>query len=272
MPLTGNLREFDLASLIQFISGKVETGTLVIQRSYRSGNIYFKNGRVIHATAGNLLGMDAFFDLFTWNEGNFEFKSGNLPDIPTSIDLSPEALILEAARVVDEWQSKRQQLKSLTCVPYFVNPEFAIPSAVQVLLLRKKPETMTYEEKERLILANIDGRRDFATVARMSGVVTLMAISVVLENISLGRLAIKDLVDLQEIVPELTGSISSPFMPIQKMIKAIDGNRNLEEILLEIEEERGKIIPEFVNLVKARRIRLKKGSEYLSRLEQERLY
>ncbi len=272
MPLTGNLREFDLASLIQFISGKTETGVLVIQRSYRSGNIYFRSGRVVHAQARNLMGMDAFFDLFTWNEGNFEFKSESLPDIPITIDLSPEALILEAARVVDEWQSKRQKLKSLTCVPYFVSPEFSIPSAVQVLLLRKKLETMTYEEKERLILANIDGRRDFATIARMSGVVTLMAISVVLENISLGRLAIRDLVDLQEIVPELSGSITSSFPPFQKMIKAMDGNRNLEEILLEIEEERGKIIPEFVNLVKARRIRLKKGSEYLGILEQERLY
>ncbi|MGB9857633.1 MAG: DUF4388 domain-containing protein [Dictyoglomaceae bacterium] len=272
MPLTGNLREFDLASLIQFISGKLETGTLIIQRSYRKGNIYFRNGRVIHAQAGNILGMDAFFELFTWNEGNFEFQSGNLPDIPTTIDFSPEGLILEAARVVDEWQEKKKQLKSLTCVPYFVNPEYTIPSAVQVLLLRKKPEAMTYEEKERLILANIDGKRDFATIARMSGVVTLMAINVVLENIASGRLALRDLVDLQEIVPVLSGSISSSHLPIQKMVKAIDGKRNLEEILLEIEEERGKIIPEFVSLVKARRIKLLKGSEYLNRLEQERLY
>jgi len=272
LPLTGNLREFDLASLIQFISGKSETGTLVIQRSYRKGNLYFRNGRVIHAQAGNLFGMDAFFELFTWNEGAFEFQSGNLPEVPTSIDFSSEGLILEAARVIDEWQEKRKMLKSLTVVPYFVNPEFAIPSTVQVLLLRKKPETMTYEEKERLILSNIDGRRDFATIARMSGVVTLMAINVVLENLSMGRLAIRNLVDLQEIIPELTGSITSPYTPIQKMIKAIDGKRNLEEVLLEIEEERGKIVPEFVKLVKARRIRLIKGNEYLNRLEQERLY
>jgi len=65
LPLTGNLREFDLASLIQFISGKGETGTLVIQRSYRKGNIYFKGGRVIHAQAGNIFGMEAFLELFT---------------------------------------------------------------------------------------------------------------------------------------------------------------------------------------------------------------
>jgi len=272
LPLTGNLREFDLASLIQFISGKGETGTLVIQRSYRKGNIYFKGGRVIHAQAGNIFGMEAFLELFTWNEGSFEFQSGNLPDVPTTIDFSPEGLILEAARITDEWNEKKKQLKSLTVVPYFVRPEFAVPSAVQVLLLRKKPETMTQEEKERFVLSNIDGRRDFATIARMSSVPTLMAIDVVLQNINQGRLAIRELVDLQEIVPELTGNVSSPNPATQKMIKAIDGRRNLEEILLEIEEERGKIIPEFVNLVKGRRIRLLKGSEHLTRLEQERLY
>jgi len=272
MPLTGNLKEFDLVSVLQILSGKMSTGKLVINKPFKKGILYLKEGRVINSEVGKLKGMPGFLELFTWDEGNFEFIEEDVSNISMVISMSSEALILEAARIMDEWQEKKKNLGSLTCVPFFPDPSFSIPASVQVLLLRKDPENMTQEEKERFILSNIDGRRDFATIARISGLGTLLAIDVVLNNLSAGRIALRDLVNLQYVVPEKVGNVSSNDPAVQKMLKIMDGKMNMEKILLEIEEERGKIIPELVKLVKSGRVRLKEGIEYLQRLSQENLY
>uniref|UniRef100_A0A7C3SQL7 DUF4388 domain-containing protein n=1 Tax=Dictyoglomus turgidum TaxID=513050 RepID=A0A7C3SQL7_9BACT len=272
MPLTGNLKEFDLVSLIQILSGKFSTGKLIINKPFKKGILYFKDGRVINGEVGKLKGIPAFLELFTWDDGNFEFVEETNVDVPVAISMSSEDLVLEAARIMDEWHEKTKKLGSLTVVPFFPNTSLAIPSNVQVLLLRKDPENMTPEEKERFILSNIDGRRDFATIARISGLGTLLAIDVVLDNLESGRLALRDLVNLQHVVPEKVGNVSSNDPAVQKMLKIMDGKMNMEKILLEIEEERGKIIPELVKLVKGGRVRLKEGLEYLPRLSQENLY
>ncbi|ACI18599.1 DUF4388 domain-containing protein [Dictyoglomus thermophilum] len=272
MPLTGNLREFDLVSLLQILSGKFATGRLLINKPFKKGVLYLKEGRVINSEVGKLKGMPGFLELFTWEDGTFEFLEENVSNVPTLINMSSEALILEAARIMDEWQEKRKKIGSLTCVPFFPDPSRAIPSSVQVLLLRKDPESMTSEEKEKFILSNIDGRRDFATIARISGLGTLLAIDVILNALEEGRIALRDLVNLQYVVPEKIGNVTSNDPAVQKMLKVMDGKMNMEKILLEIEEERGKIIPELVKLVKAGRVRLKEGVEYLPRLSQENLY
>ncbi|MGC8930676.1 MAG: DUF4388 domain-containing protein [Dictyoglomus sp.] len=272
MPLTGNLKNFDLVSLLQILSGKFSTGRLIITKPFKKGILYLKEGKVINSEVGKLKGMPGFLELFTWEEGNFEFVDEDVSNISVAMSMSSEALILEAARIMDEWHEKRKKLGSLTCVPFFPDPSRAIPSSVQVLFLRKDPESMTPEEKKRFILSNIDGRRDFATIARMSGLGTLLAIDVVLNSLEEGRIALKDLVNLQHVVPEKVGNVSSNDPAVQKMLRIMDGKMNMEKILLEIEEERGKIIPELIKLVKAGRVRLKEGFEYLPRLSQENLY
>ncbi|HOJ92798.1 MAG TPA: DUF4388 domain-containing protein [Dictyoglomaceae bacterium] len=272
MPLSGNLKEFDLVSILQTLSGKISTGKLVIQKPFKKGILYLQDGKVINAETGKLSGMLAFLELFTWEDGNFEFIQEDVSSISILISMSSEALILEAARIMDEWQEKQKKIQSLTVVPYFPDSSFEVPSSVQVLLLRKGLENMTLEEKQKFILSNIDGRRDLATIARLSGLGTIFAIDVILENISVGRLTFRNLVNLKTVIPAKVGNVSSNDSAVQKMLKIMDGKIDMEEILLEIEEERGRIIPELVKLVKGGRVKLVKGLEYLPKLSQENLY
>lgn len=106
MPLTGNLKEFDLVSLLQILSGKFSTGRLIITKPFKKGILYLKEGKVINSEVGKLKGMPGFLELFTWEEGNFEFVDEDVSNVSVAISMSSEALILEAARIMDEWHEK----------------------------------------------------------------------------------------------------------------------------------------------------------------------
>ena len=94
MPLTGNLKEFDLVSLIQILSGKFSTGKLIVNKPFKKGILYFKDGRVINGEVGKLKGMSAFLELFTWDDGNFEFVEETNIDVPVAISMSLKEFLL----------------------------------------------------------------------------------------------------------------------------------------------------------------------------------
>ncbi len=64
---------------------------------------------------------ESIYELFTWQEADFRFADGDLPDyqmIP--INLSVTGLVLEGHRRVDEWRQIRQHIPSSQAVPVAV--------------------------------------------------------------------------------------------------------------------------------------------------------
>lgn len=105
----GSLKFFDLTTIIQTIVSSRLTGTLVItnQSEESMAEVNFERGAVRGAFLGNLLGEDAFYQLFQppLQEGTFDFKSGPIQHIGDSrydIKHAPSALLIEAARQHDE--------------------------------------------------------------------------------------------------------------------------------------------------------------------------
>ena len=93
---------------------------------------------------------ESIYDVFLWEEGNFEFVDGELPDlkmVPLSLDVT--GIIMEGLRRYDEWQRIRLRVPDDTVVPEIVQP----------LNLDE------LSEREKLIVPYIDGMRSIEEIA-----------------------------------------------------------------------------------------------------------
>ena len=61
---------------------------------------------------------ESIYELFTWQEADFRFADGELPDYQmVSVNLSVTGLVLEGHRRVDEWKQIRQHIPNAQVVP-----------------------------------------------------------------------------------------------------------------------------------------------------------
>ena len=90
---------FDLAQLMQLNRA---SGCLTTVSGTRKGYLYFTDGRIVNAVDDVYKeGEQAAYNILTWRDGTFEFS----PDAPGgqgTIDVGTDAILLEAARRIDE--------------------------------------------------------------------------------------------------------------------------------------------------------------------------
>lgn len=135
----GVLRQVGLSDVIQIECLSGNSSVLEVSGGNQRGFIFIKNGRIIHALMTRWKGEDALNRILALNGGEFSLKAYNEPPEAT-IDASWESLLMEAARVKDE----------------FVEP--AIPAAVDV-------EDVQATQKARKPAALIDPKSDSAGAA-----------------------------------------------------------------------------------------------------------
>lgn len=99
--LTGSLEEFSLTDIIQILSLGLKTARVEITKEKEKGMLYLLHGQVVHATAGNLRGTEAFFELAKWQTGRFCITHGQVTS-ETNVTVDTMHLLLEAAVVMDE--------------------------------------------------------------------------------------------------------------------------------------------------------------------------
>ena len=108
--LQGNLRFFDLATVIQNLIGSHQTGTLAVTQEggkskSRIAEIFFFKGNIAKAKVRNLTGDDAVFQLFQSPlEGDFSFTGRQVQEEEVQADITMPAisLLLESVRLQDE--------------------------------------------------------------------------------------------------------------------------------------------------------------------------
>jgi CRP-like cAMP-binding protein len=108
--LQGNLRYFDLATVIQTLIGSHQTGTLAVtQEGGKSKNkiaeIFFFKGIIAKAKVRHLTGDDAVFQLFQSPlEGDFSFTGRQVEEEEVQADVTMPAisLLMESVRLQDE--------------------------------------------------------------------------------------------------------------------------------------------------------------------------
>ena len=93
---------------------------------------------------------ESIYDVFLWEQGNFEFVDGELPElkmVPLSLDVT--GIIMEGLRRFDEWKRIRVPIPDNQIVPRIVKPL----------------NLDTLSEQEKLIVPYIDGQRTIEEIA-----------------------------------------------------------------------------------------------------------
>lgn len=112
----GNLADLGIVDLVQTCEIGKKTGVLrCVDARGRRGTIYFRDGRVIDAEVGGLVGEHAFYRMIEWGEGTFELTFGP-QDRPERIQLSAQGLLMEGMRRLDEWSRLAETGPSLDAV------------------------------------------------------------------------------------------------------------------------------------------------------------
>ena len=99
--MKGKLQDMAVADLIQLACQDKKTARALLKNGSERGELYFKNGNVVHAEFGELSGEQAVYRLIDWDQGNFDLVAEVEPPA-ISITRSWTSLLLEAARLADE--------------------------------------------------------------------------------------------------------------------------------------------------------------------------
>jgi len=137
--LQGNLRYFDLATVIQTLISSHQTGALVVnQDKHKLAEIFFYHGNIARARYRQLVGDDAVFQLFQSPvEGDFSFTGRDVreEEVQSEVSMPAISLLMESVRMQDELPLLKQRL----------------PDAERVF--RQKAPQLAWDEPESIELA-----------------------------------------------------------------------------------------------------------------------
>lgn len=153
MSLQGSLKHLHLADVIQLISVSGKTGMFHLKKEDHVGQIYLKDGNIVHAEVDEIRGEEAVYELAIWSEGEFNFEPDVEPSVRT-ISKSNTNLLMEAARRLDEWRVLSKKIPSLELIPEFVVDQNQDRGQIQLTT------------SEWLILSKINGKQDIRTISK----------------------------------------------------------------------------------------------------------
>jgi CheY-like chemotaxis protein len=114
--VSGSLSELYFPETMQLILAYGKSGVLNLTDEDRKGQVYIKDGKVVHAMLDKLEGESAFYDLALWRSGSFSFQVGEEAPKAT-INKSGTNLLIEATRRLDEWNMISSKIKSFDVKP-----------------------------------------------------------------------------------------------------------------------------------------------------------
>jgi len=97
----GTISDFHLSDLIQMNCLGRMTSCLYVSRDDNKGAIYFSEGNLVHAECNDLEGEEAFYEMLSWEGGNFSTKRGESAPKETIIK-GWQSLLLEGMQRFDE--------------------------------------------------------------------------------------------------------------------------------------------------------------------------
>ncbi|HET7826663.1 MAG TPA: DUF4388 domain-containing protein [Anaeromyxobacter sp.] len=101
MGFEGGVAGLGLPELIQLNAANRFTGGFRVRHEERVGLIFFRDGEVVHAEQGGIVGEQAFIEVLSWPGGRFEVEPNVLPGTRT-IQKTLVHLLLDSHRILDE--------------------------------------------------------------------------------------------------------------------------------------------------------------------------
>ncbi len=119
----GKLHEISLPEILQMIEVGRKTGTLKINDGKQEATFFVREGNVVDAKMGDLVGERVAWAVIRWLRGDFSFRSGPI-DRYELIKLNTSQLLMEAVRRFDEAQRLIEERPDLDRV-YVVGEHFS---------------------------------------------------------------------------------------------------------------------------------------------------
>jgi acid stress-induced BolA-like protein IbaG/YrbA len=154
MSFQGSLRDLQLADVIQLVSTSGKTGRFRLIRDDEEGALYLKQGQIVHAQLGELIGEEAVHALASWTSGEFYFVPAEETD-EVSIHKSNTRLLMEAAHQHDEWRVLSRKIPGIAFVPTLASADAGRP--------------VTLSPAEWGLIVRVDGQKSVRDLARESG-------------------------------------------------------------------------------------------------------
>jgi CheY-like chemotaxis protein len=154
--MVGRLEESGIVELIDNFGSERKTGVLQLYNEQnRNGEIWFKNGAVVHASFGTLKSEKAVYQMLPWRQGHFimTFKEVQIPE---TINVSNLGLLLHGYKRMELREQLMKQLPS---------PEttFVLSESFRKVISRKE-----FSQEASKFIALIDGRRDIMQILEES--------------------------------------------------------------------------------------------------------
>lgn len=171
----GSLKEFNLIDLIQMVEDVKDDAELTLTSTGKTANIYFKEGKLIHADLLNFEGEFVLHKLIFWSKGSFQIKFSRQVTVENSIESANQDILLTLAHDFSEWDKHYRDLpdifEEIIVNPFTEPPELShlqkeilskcesSTSIFDILLMFKDENTTIILEVKKLFETNLIGRR-----------------------------------------------------------------------------------------------------------------
>jgi hypothetical protein len=109
-----------------------------------AGYLYFDGGRVVHATTARNRGVAAAYEILDWTSGTFQASNRSWPTGASTIEMTHESLLLNAAKARDDRERGASNLVAFPgrAIEMEVDDELdeAVEDAIEELELEVEPE------------------------------------------------------------------------------------------------------------------------------------
>ena len=148
--LSGDLADMGVVDLLQTFELGRKSGVARLHSGPHDAIVFFRDGKVVDAEHGRLVGEEAVYRCLIWTGGTFDVDFVSI-DRPEVITTSTQGLLMEGMRRVDEWGRLCEQLPPLETV-------FMVDSAQLAERLNEIPDELNG------ILRLFDGHRTLLDV------------------------------------------------------------------------------------------------------------
>jgi hypothetical protein len=100
--LEGDMARLQVATLLQSVAMEKMTGRLEFQRHGETGDMFFEEGSLKHASTMESSGDDAVLEMLTWQDGNFHFYEGE-SFLHQTVKKRLDSLLMEGVTLLDQW-------------------------------------------------------------------------------------------------------------------------------------------------------------------------
>lgn len=165
----GEMSSQSLVDILQFYIQNQSCVNIKINHSAVTGEIWISDGRILHATTKSNYGIDAFYEMLSWEDGHFKVNLNRKPD-DESIQKPWTELILEYYVLVDEGMAKKSNFKKRD------------DSIVDVDFSDLMPPSVPKEQKPQIkknSSTNIKSFKDkFKTIMELDGIVAAAIVDI----------------------------------------------------------------------------------------------